>query len=160
MELLLSMRPAAVIDLDVTFFIQLVVFLVVLVALRFLIFKPMLALLEARRAETEGKEETARKDALEAEALGTRYRGVMSDAAAEGMQLRNQKRDAALRAESELLSKARADAAKWLEEEVDKQRQAMNAARANAAPVVEAVAQEVVRTLTAPGVSAQGGGRA
>lgn len=160
MELLLSLRPAAVIDLDVTFFIQLLVFLVVLVALRFLVFKPMLALLEARRAETEGKEETARKDAAEAESLMSRYRSVMSDAAAEGLQKRNLKRDAALRAEAELLAKSRSDAAAWLDQEVNKQRQAMTAAKATAAPVVDAIAADLVKTLTTSTVSSQGGGRA
>jgi len=147
-NLLLSLRPAALIDLDVTFFVQLAIFLVVLVALRFLVFKPMLALLEARRAETEGKEEIARKEGGEAHELNERYRLAMLDAAAEGLAVRNAHRDGALKTESETLAKARSQWAAWLDEKVSAYRGQVQASRDQAAPVVESLARDLVSSLT------------
>jgi len=82
MEPLISMRPAAVIELDGTFFLRLAVPLAVLAARRFLFLKPMLALLEAGPSAPECKGRTAYNGDLElkeARSWGTNRPTIVAD---------------------------------------------------------------------------------
>ncbi len=75
---------AAVIDLDVTYFFQLALFLGLVVVLNQLAFKPLLALFERRRGETLEREKQASEGSEEAEGLLQQYQSEMGEATSEG----------------------------------------------------------------------------
>ena len=140
---------AAVIDLDVTYFFQLVLFLFFVVAINGLLFKPLLALLERRKAETEEREQEALSGLKEAEELMEKYSREIAQARAEGMAVRNRTRDQALRMEAERLTRARAASTSWLDQEVSRFEEEIDGARGRARAEVEAIAADVVDVLSA-----------
>jgi F-type H+-transporting ATPase subunit b len=139
---------AAVIDLDVTYFFQLVLFLVFVVAINGLLFKPLLALLERRKAETEEREREALEGLKEAEELMSKYNREVAQARAEGMAVRNRARDQALRLESDRLTAARAASTRWLDGEVARFSGEIDEARVQARSEVETMAGDIVGILS------------
>ncbi len=148
----------AVIDLDVTYFFQLALFLLLLVTLNWLMFKPMLGILEKRRTATDEREREAVRQEKESAELLTAYSRDMGQATAAGMQVRNKLREEALREEAEVLGQSREQAARWLEAGVSEYRAEVERARQAALPMVEGTAAEVVTLLTGAGGSAHKGG--
>jgi len=150
----------AVIDLDVSYFFQLVLFLLLLVTLNWLMFHPMLVILEKRRSATDEREKEATRQERESVELNDAYAREMGKATAEGMQARNRLREEGLREEAELLGQARERAARWLEAGVAESRSEAERARREAQPAVEAAAAEAV-VMLARGVGGadKGGGR-
>lgn len=69
-----------IIDLDGSFFIQLAIVLLVMAALRQLVFKPYLDAIEARDAKTDRTREEAEAVRARAEALAERYEATLADA--------------------------------------------------------------------------------
>lgn len=139
---------AAVIDLDVTYFFQLALFLGLVVVLNQLAFKPLLALFERRRVETLEREQRATEGMREADALLESYQQGMAQATGEGMELRNSLRDEALAQQADHISKVRGEATNWMEQELSLHRTELDAARVSAEKEVESLATEIVKTLT------------
>lgn len=139
---------ASVIDVDVTVFVQLGLFLLLLLVLRGLLLKPILALLQKRRAETEGREAQGRKDLAEAEVLRTAHESRMRDVAQEGALVRNRLRDEAIAQESRRLADVRGETAEWLAREVEQYRTKGEAARQEAAVVVDEVAAHLGQVVS------------
>lgn len=137
----------AVIDLDVTYFFQLALFLLLLVVLNWLMFQPILAILGKRRTATDEREREAARQERESTELTSAYVKEMGQATAEGMQARNRLREEALREEAELLGKARDEASRWLEAGMAEFQGEVERARLGAQPVVESMAGEVVTAL-------------
>ncbi len=142
---------AAVIDLDVTFFFQLVLFLVLVVVLDRLAFRPMLALFERRKEETEVREKQATQGSREAEELQDRVEREMALVAGEAMTARNALRDRALSREAERLGAVRVETSAWLDGELGLHRKEIEAVRAEAQPGIDALAADIVKVLTATG---------
>ncbi|MFO8073709.1 MAG: ATP synthase F0 subunit B [Polyangia bacterium] len=70
----------SIVDLDATFFIQLGLFFVVFVLLYALLFRPVVRLIEARRAATEGRSRRAEEIGCEAEQLAAEVDSQIADA--------------------------------------------------------------------------------
>jgi F-type H+-transporting ATPase subunit b len=104
------------IDLDGTFLVQIVIFFITFAALRSLVFKPMIALFDARRAAIEGTREEAQRLADSAREQGAEFeaemRRVRSSAADEQDKLRAE----GLKLERTLLEKVRRDTQKLLQD--------------------------------------------
>lgn len=100
----------ALIDLDGTLVLELALFFVAFFALRALVFRPMLALIDAREAAIDG----ARREARELEAAADEklraFEAEMKKANVELAAERDAIRQDAMRLERELLAKARAEA--------------------------------------------------
>jgi len=111
---------AGLIDLDITVFFQLAVFLVLLILLNKLAFQPLLALFAERRKRTEGARADADNAAKRAERLEETVQDSLADANRAGAEERNQQRDAAVAAEGTALAKERSDAAARLQAERDR----------------------------------------
>jgi F-type H+-transporting ATPase subunit b len=140
---------AAVIDLDVTYFFQLALFLGLVVVLNQLAFKPLLALFERRRVETLEREKLANEGSEEAENLMQQYQSEMGQATSEGMALRNSLRDSALAEQADRISKVRGEAANWMDHELSQHQSELNAVRGEAEGEVESLAADIVKALTA-----------
>jgi len=149
----------AVIDLDVTYFFQLALFLVLLVVLNWLMFQPILAILGKRRTATDEREREAARQERESTDLTNAYVKEMGQATAEGMLARNRLREEALREEAELLGQARDQAAGWLEAGMAEFQGEVERARLGAQPMVESMAGEVVTALARGAGGADKGGR-
>ncbi len=100
----------AVIDVDGSLLIQLAIFFIAFEMMRRLVFRPMIALFDAREASIDGAKREARRLEGEAEeklrAFETEMKKVRTEAGAE----RDVIRQDAARLERELLNKAREDA--------------------------------------------------
>jgi len=111
---------AGLIDLDISVFFQLAVFLTLLVILNKLAFQPLLTLFEERRKRTEG----ARAEADAAVTRATRLEETVStgldDANRAGAAERNEQREAALAEEATALGAARSAASRQVQAEQDR----------------------------------------
>jgi F-type H+-transporting ATPase subunit b len=100
-------ESAVNVDVDATLFIQLVLFVLLLLVLKPLLFDPMLQLFAAREAKIEGTKEKASKlDKKSAKALAE-YESVLAGARAEGSAERDRLRAEGAKKEAELLGQVR-----------------------------------------------------
>jgi len=111
------MLAAGLIDLDLTFVVQLVVFLVLVVALKIILFDPYLALSDKREEATEGARRLADKAQSDAEVAGAEIDKRLSAAQADGVKLRNE-----LRAEGEKTGKGEVERTRTELEKVTERR--------------------------------------
>lgn len=96
-----------VIDLDGSFFIQLAIVLLVMAALRQLVFKPYLDSLEAREAKTDRTRAEAEAVKARAEALAERYNDTLSEARHKAIEARQALRDEGNTRRDQTLGEAR-----------------------------------------------------
>lgn len=114
--LLLSEGSAVTVDLDATLFVQIGIFIVLLLVLKPLLFEPMLKLFEEREKRTEGtKREASKEDERSAKAL-SKYEAILAQARQAGAAERDAIRAEGLRKEAELLAKIRTEAASTIEQ--------------------------------------------
>lgn len=100
----------AIIDLDGTFFLQLGIFLAIFAMLNVLVFRPMLALMDARDTATDGAKASARELETEAAEKLHAFETEMTAAKAELAVERERLRKDGQALERELLTTARAEA--------------------------------------------------
>lgn len=139
---------AAIIDLDVTVFFQLALFLFLVVVLNILVFKPLLALFKQRREATEGQENETREKQLLAADLAARHETEMAGATAQGMAAHNRVKEQAMAEESALLSKVRAKSAARLESELATYAQEIEEARTKAGPAISEMGSNIAQLLS------------
>lgn len=114
--LLLSDGSAVTVDFDATLFVQIGIFIVLLLVLKPLLFEPMLKLFEERERRTEGtKREASKEDARSAKAL-TEYEAALAKARQAGAAERDAIRAEGLRKEAELLADIRNQTASTIEQ--------------------------------------------
>lgn len=102
------------VDLDLTMVGQIVLFLLLMFALKPMLFDPMLKLFEKREERIDGAKKKARdKDIASANAL-SKYEAAMSKARAAGNAERDVLRADGLKTENEILAKVRASTAETL----------------------------------------------
>lgn len=106
----------SLIDLDATLFIQLGIFLLVFILLRFLLFRPVIQLIEKRREVTTGKKEEAEKFERDSEKLQAEFDKQMAEIRAAAGAEKDRIIEQARRQERDLLVKAREDARAIVEE--------------------------------------------
>ena len=131
--------PQAInVDVDLTFVVQLVLFVGLTLILKPVLFDPMLKLFEEREKRIDGAKVQARKiDEKSASALA-KYEEEMAKARAAATAEREKIRGEALRREAEILAAVRASAGKVLED--GKRAAQAEAERARAALKADAVA--------------------
>jgi F-type H+-transporting ATPase subunit b len=104
------------VDLDLTLFVQLGFFLVLLFVLKPTLFDPMMRLFEERESRIEGKRNDATKeDERSAKALA-KYESILAKAQVAGATERDAIRAEGLKREVELMTKVRAEVAATLEQ--------------------------------------------
>ncbi len=113
---LLAVRAPVEVDLDLTVVGQMVLFIVLMLVLKPLLFDPMLRLFEEREKRIDGAKIEARK--MDAQSTGalTKYESAMAKARAEANLERDKLRAEGTKVENDILSRVRVDSAKTLEE--------------------------------------------
>lgn len=96
-----------IIDLDGSIFIQLAIVLLLMAALRQLVFKPYLETLENREKKTDRAREEARAVQARAEALAERYEAKLAEARASAVEARQAMRTEGNARREEALGEAR-----------------------------------------------------
>lgn len=124
----------SIIDLDGTMLVQMGLFFVTLIFLQFLVFKPMVALFEARDAAIDGAKEEAKKLSAEADDAGTTFDDEMRKVRAAAQEERERLRKEGHSLENTLLGKVQtetqgqlAEAEKKADHEAEKVRREMQA---------------------------------
>jgi F-type H+-transporting ATPase subunit b len=113
------------VNLDYTLFIQMVNFIVLVILLNAVIFKPILKLFDERNEKVEGAVDEARRLSEEAEKLMEEYERKISEARQQALQLVNEGRLQAVDSQKKALAKVRGEAEgqlKQLKERVDKEK--------------------------------------
>jgi F-type H+-transporting ATPase subunit b len=125
----LSAPQAISVDFDATVAVQVVLLIALTVALKPLLFDPMLKLFEEREKRTEGVKAEARHiDEKSASALAT-YDAEMAKARATANAERDAQKAEALRREQEIMAKVRQETAKTIDEGKKAVQAAANQAR-------------------------------
>lgn len=106
----------AIIDLDITFPILVVIFFVVLVILTTLVFNPLFAVLDERRRSVEGAMDESKKLRKEANVKKQEYESRVAEIKREAGDERETMRSKARRAENEILEKGKAESTKTIED--------------------------------------------
>jgi F-type H+-transporting ATPase subunit b len=150
MQVLLSgalLSGGAIIDLDGTILFQLVTFLLVFVVLRSFVFKPMLALFDARDRAIDGAKAAAKdleQGADEAlKEFETKVKAAKIEAAAERDRLRSDGQ----RLERELVAKAREESDKTLADATKTMNEQAEAVRAHMKTSVPTIAAQIAEKL-------------
>lgn len=107
---------AVTVDLDASLFVQLGVFLVLLLVLKPTLFDPMMKLFEEREKRIEGtRHQATKEDERSAKALA-KYEAIMGKARDAGSAERDALSQSGLKQEAELMSKVRGETAATLEQ--------------------------------------------
>lgn len=134
-------------DIDITIFLQLGLFLVLLTVLNFVLFKPFLALIEKRHERIEGLREQSEhltaQSGADSEAYQMRMREARAAASREREALRNQGRDENRR----LLQQARSEIAASLNQVRQAVSEAEELSRKNLSADTSALARQLVRKV-------------
>jgi F-type H+-transporting ATPase subunit b len=104
----------SIIDLDGTIFVQLVIFFMAFFILKALVFKPMMALFDAREEAIDGARREAKELVREAEKKGASFDDEMREVRREAGAERDKLRAEGLRLEREMLEKVRAETSETL----------------------------------------------
>ncbi len=144
----MSAPQAISVDFDATVAVQVVLLVVLTLALKPLLFDPILKLFEERENRIEGVKSAARQiDEKSVTALAT-YEAEMAKARASANAARDAQRALGLKSEQEILAKAREETAQVIEEGKRAVRAAADSARvtlkADAAMLVQEVAASAI----------------
>jgi len=99
-----------IVDIDATLLVELGLFLLCFLLLRSLVFKPLLRLVDERRAQTQGAREEAKKFEAEAEERTRKVTRVVQQAKVEASEERERLRQQAKHREQEVLRAAKEEA--------------------------------------------------
>ncbi len=143
-------QSMGLIDLDGSYFVQLGIFLVFLLVMNFLLFKPLLRVLDERRRRTEGARDEAREQDTEAKGLVVRYESKLAEAMARGADLRAELRATATAEAGRSVAEARGRFDEQIASGSAKARSEYEAATAGvdsaARPLAEAIAARLLDT--------------
>lgn len=131
------------VDFDKTLFVQVGLFIVLWLALKPLLFDPMLKLFEERENKIEGTVADARKIDLQSADAKATYDEALAKARAAGALERDRLRAEGLKTESELLSAARTASQQKLEQGRAKSTKEMDAARTDLSKERQTLARDV-----------------
>jgi F-type H+-transporting ATPase subunit b len=135
------------IDLDASYFVQLVVFLVFLFVMNALLFKPLLRVFDERRRRTAGAREEAAQDEQKARGMTERYQTKMSAALEEGAELRARLRSDGLGRAHEQAAAARVEYTRRVEDGARQARSEYEMARGEVPKAAEPLAEAIARRL-------------
>ena len=100
----------SIVDIDATILVELGLFLLCFLLLRSLVFKPLLRLVDERRAQTQGAREAAKKFEAEAEERTRKITRAVQQAKVEASEERERLRQQAKHREQEVLRAAKEEA--------------------------------------------------
>ncbi len=103
-------------NIDATFFIQVINFLILIAVLNWLLVKPTLRVLEERRVRVEGSEEEARRLTAEADKNIEEYERGLAEARIEAGKQKERIRAEGLERENEIIRAAREQSRKTVED--------------------------------------------
>jgi F-type H+-transporting ATPase subunit b len=115
-QLSVILASGSLVDLDGTFFVQIGIFLVMMVILRSLLFKPIIRLMDARHEATAGAMQTAKNLTDEAALLSAEVEKKLAEARTEASKVRNETLERAKRNEREIGNAAREKAGRVIAE--------------------------------------------
>jgi F-type H+-transporting ATPase subunit b len=150
---LLAAAPQAIrVDFDWTFVVQVVLFIALTLALKPLLFDPMLKVFEERERLIDGAKAQARH--LDERAAGalTHYETELAKARAAGAAEREKVRAEGVKREQEIMSSVREATARILEEGKKKAREDSDRARATLQGQLPGLAEELVARVLGRGV--------
>jgi F-type H+-transporting ATPase subunit b len=105
-----------VLNIDATFFIQVINFLILIAVLNWLLVKPTLRVLEERRARVEGSEEEARRLTDEADKNIAEYERGLAEARIDAGKQKERIRTEGIERENEIIRAAREQSRKTVED--------------------------------------------
>jgi F-type H+-transporting ATPase subunit b len=143
----LTFTSMGLIDLDGSFLIQLVLFLLFFVAMRALVFKPVLASIDQRLDRTEKARNEARAIVARSESLAARYQQEMGAARAKAMSARQALRSEGVARREEIVGAARAAATQTLEQSRGETERQFGAARQQMLAQVDDLARMMARKI-------------
>jgi F-type H+-transporting ATPase subunit b len=136
------------IDLDYTFFVQLVNFLVILTVLNLILFRPIRGIIKKRAEVMSEKLGSIEAFTAEAESKLENYKASLTGARVEAQQVRVTLKAEGAQVEAEVLTKAGAEAAETVaaaRQEINGQKQAaLKALQGNVAGYAKSVADKVL----------------
>jgi len=133
----------SIVDIDGTFFVQLGIFTVVSIVLYFILVRPVVRLIEARRDATEGTKERAGRMGEEAAALARDVERQIMDIRTAANAERQRFVEEARRQEREVLDRARAESRRAIETARAQMEKSAAEARAGLRREVDALASIV-----------------
>jgi len=145
MQLLLS--GGAIIDLDGTIVFQAITFLAVFLVLRSFVFKPMLALFDAREKAIDGAKAAAKNLESDADEALKTFESKVRAAKVEATIERDRLRSDGQRLERELVARARAEADKTLADATKSMNEQATAVRAHMSGAVPVLAGQIAEKL-------------
>jgi F-type H+-transporting ATPase subunit b len=131
---------ASPVDLDATIILQIVIFFLLLFLLTFLLYRPMLNVLEARVTKTEGRKAQSQKLLEETETLDRQYRSKLQEHRKEAEKFTGEMKQKVRQDENEILEKAKNDSAAMLEEAREQLKKMEGSLRGELEPQVEQMA--------------------
>jgi len=111
-----SSEGGVILDFDMTFLVQMVIFAAFVIVMKPLLFDPLMKLFEERERRTEGAKLLARRMDERAGQLLRRYETELDTVRRSAAEERDKLRAEAQHLEAKILAEARADAAKFIEE--------------------------------------------
>lgn len=145
--MLLLLTGGAIIDLDGTIVFQLVTFVLVFLVLRSFVFKPMLALFDAREKAIDGAKLAAKNLESGADTALQTFEAKMKEAKIEAAAERDRLRADGHLLERDLLAKARVDADKTLADATKSMNEQAQAVRAHMKTSLPALAGQIAEKL-------------
>jgi F-type H+-transporting ATPase subunit b len=116
MQCAIFFAAASPVDLDATIILQIVIFFVLLFLLTFLLYRPMMNVLEARVTKTEGRRAESQKLLEETETIDKKYKAKLNEHRKEAEKFTAEMRQKVRQDENEILEKAKGESATMLEE--------------------------------------------
>ena len=110
-------------NIDATFFIQVINFLILIAVLNWLLVKPTLRVLEERRVRVEGSEEEARRLTAEADKNIAEYERGLAEARIDAGKQKERIRTEGIERENEIIRAAREQSRKTVEDMKTKDRE-------------------------------------
>ena len=146
-QLLLVASERPLINIDVTLLINISLWLVLFLFLRATLWKPVLALINAREERTEGARAEARRIEATAQDKRKELEGALREARNRAAAARDKLREEGLQAESTLLQQVRAEVAQKLERQRAELRTQRERLRAEVRVSVPSFAADIVRRI-------------
>lgn len=153
LTVLLSGGGGSVIDLDATLFIQMGVFFCAFFILKFLVFKPVLEVFDARERATEGATQDAHRMETEAAEKRAHFEGELRKVSAAAGEERDKQRGEAQKLARELTEQARQQAQQIQKAAKEKLDQEAAVARARSLAEVPMLAKQIADKLLGRSVS-------
>jgi F-type H+-transporting ATPase subunit b len=141
-----------VLDLNITFFVQVVNFLFLIAVLNWLLVKPTLRILEERRQQVEGTGEEAKRLTAETEQHIAEYERSLAEARVAAGRQKERLRMEGVERENEIIRTAREQARQMVEEMKEKiAREAKNASAAMKGEI-EVLSTEITKKVLGRGI--------